>query len=255
MQRNAGLLPILFAAIAVAVPAQTGIREQPPLYRGPTLVVDGVFVTPIPGAPFTAAVLIRSEQPMADGSVEAKQTVSQIARDSRGRIRNERHLMVPESYRGTPPLLSVHLFDPATRVSYLCNPATLIARQQVVPPHEGTMDVARGAKTEDLGFVTLEGLQTKGTRFTRTVPAQASGTGKPVEVVDEFWYSEDLHMNLLERHTDLRGGVQTVGVSDIKREEPAPALFEVPEGYKIVDMTPPAGAPAARGHGVGSPTQ
>ena len=66
-------------------------------------------------------------------------------------------------------------------------------------------------------------------------------------VVDEYWYSEDLHVNLLVRHSDPRTGVQTVALSDIKREEPPPAFFEVPEGYKTVDMTPPPGAPVALG--------
>ena len=87
----------------------------------------------------------------------------------------------------------------------------------------------------------------KGIRRSLTIPAQASGTGAPVTVVDEYWYSEDLHMNLLVRHTDPRTGVQTVALSNINREEPPPAFFEVPEGYKTVDMTPPAGAPAAFG--------
>jgi len=46
-------------------------------------------------------------------------------------------------------------------------------------------------------------------------------------------------------HSDPRTGNQTVTLTDLKREEPAPEFFEVPDGYKIVDMTPPEGAPAA----------
>ena len=92
----------------------------------------------------------------------------------------------------------------------------------------------------------MNDLQARGTRVTRNIAPEASGTGNPVQVVDEFWYSEELHMNLLERHTDVRGGVQTVAITSIKREEPPPALFEVPEGYKIVDVTPPANAPVSR---------
>jgi hypothetical protein len=88
-------------------------------------------------------------------------------------------------------------------------------------------------------------MQAKGTRITRTIPGQVSGTGKPVTMVDEIWYSEDLHMNLLERHTDVRGGTQTLAILSIERKEPPAALFEVPAGYKTVDMTPPANAPIA----------
>jgi len=64
-----------------------------------------------------------------------------------------------------------------------------------------------------------------------------------VTITDEIWYSEELHMNLMEEHTDVRGGKQSVAILSIKRDEPAPSLFEVPTGYRIVDMTPPEGAP------------
>jgi hypothetical protein len=41
--------------------------------------------------------------------------------------------------------------------------------------------------------------------------------------------------------------VQTISLSNIQREEPAQEFFEVPQGYKIVDMTPPADVLAANG--------
>ena len=243
MQSIIRLLLTLLTTTSIAVLAQQ-VREQPPLYQGPVTQVQGVFVTPIAGAPFTATVVIKSEQPAADGSVTTGHGVIEIARDSTGRIRNERHMLVPESFSGTPPLLFVHTFDPATRISHTYNPLTMIDRQQVVPPPRQTVDLkAEGG--EDLGYTTLNGMQAKGTRVTRTITAQVSGTGKPVQVVDEIWYSEDLHMNLLERHTDVRGGTQTLAMLSVNRKEPAASLFEVPAGYKTVDMTPPANAPIA----------
>jgi hypothetical protein len=33
--------------------------------------------------------------------------------------------------------------------------------------------------------------------------------------------------------------VHTVKLTDIRREDPPPEFFEIPDGYKIVDMTPP----------------
>ena len=152
----------------------------------------------------------------------------------------------PTSFRGTPPLIAVHIFDPATRLSDIYNPATMISRQMKMPPPAQALRSASTSGTEKLGTTTLNGLEAKGTQVTRTIPAQFSGTGKPVQVVDEIWYSEDLHMNLLERHTDPRGGVQTVAITTFQREEPPPSLFEVPAGYKIVDMTPPGKTCRAR---------
>jgi len=243
MRLRSKLLSSVVLAAAAIVPAQQ-IREQPPSYGGPFTMVPGVFVTPISGAPFSATVVIESKQTLADGTVEKRVGQTLIARDSRGRIRNERHMLMPEGTKGMPPLIAVHVFDPATRISYIYNPATMIAREQLVPPPRPFGSGGNGT-TEDLGTSTLNGMQAKGTRTTRVVPAEVSGTGKPVTVTDEVWYSEDLHMNLMEEHTDLRGGKQTVVILSIKRDEPAASLFEVPAGYKIVDMTPPPNAPVA----------
>jgi len=66
-----------------------------------------------------------------------------------------------------------------------------------------------------------------------------------VEVDDETWYSPELHINLLVRRSDPRTGVLTIGVSGLKREEPPASMFEVPQGYKIGDVTPPPAPPAA----------
>jgi len=231
------VLLLLLAGAEVA--GAQNVREQPPLYPGAFTQIPGVFVTPVAGAPFTATVMIVSKQPTADGSVETRMTQVLIARDSRGRIRNERHALVPEGFHGMPPLLGVHIFDPATRISYMYNPATMIARQQLVPPPPSQH---ADPNSVDLGYQTLNGLQAKGSHITRVIPAEASGTGKPVTITDEVWYSEDLHMNLLEEHTDLRGGKQSVAILSIDRKEPSPSLFDVPAGYKIVDLTPPSAA-------------
>jgi hypothetical protein len=250
MQRSLVLTAALLAAGMVALPAQQ-TSNNPPLYRGTQTHVDGVFVTPVAGVPFSATVLIRSEQSMPDGTTVTRTTINLIGRDSRGRIHNERRSLVPESFRATPHLIEVHIFDLQTRMNTFYDPMTHIARQQVLPePPKAPNPRAFSnpmVKVEDLDSTNLEGFVTKGLRRSVTIPAQVSGTGAPVTVVDEYWYSEDLHLNLLVRHTDPRTGVQTVAVSNIKREEPPPAFFEVPEGYKIVDMTPPPGAPAALG--------
>jgi hypothetical protein len=230
------LLLFLFPAVFSA--AQQA-REQPPLYPGTFTQVPGVFVTPIPGVPFSATVMLVSKQPTADGSVETRMTQVLIARDSRGRIRNERHALVPEEFHGMPPLVGVHIFDPATRISYMYNPATMVARERIIPPPPQRQANPNGV---DLGYQTLNGLQARGSRITRVIPAEASGTGKPVTITDETWYSEDLHMNLLEEHADPRGGKQSLAILSIERTEPSPSLFDVPAGYKIVDLTPPAAA-------------
>lgn len=72
-----------------------------------------------------------------------------------------------------------------------------------------------------------------GTRDTQTIPAEANG-GKEIAVVDEYWYSEDLRLNMLAIHKDPRTGEQTTIVTQVDRNEPDPAIFEIPSGYKII---------------------
>jgi hypothetical protein len=151
-----------------------------------------------------------------------------------------------------PPLVEVHLYDPQTGVQTVYEPATHIARRQLRPEPRQVNNPSNPAnpfvKVEDLGISTIDNIEVKGTRRTVTIPAQANGTGADLTVVDEYWYSEDLHLNLLLRHSDPRTGEQTITLSDIKREEPAQEFFEVPQDYKIVDMTPPEGAPVLHGN-------
>jgi hypothetical protein len=225
---------------AVAGPASSPVYSQdlpdlsPPPYRGVTAVVDGIFVTPVPGAPLTAVVEVESTQVLADGSALSKKSFANIARDSQGRIYNERRQLVSPSYTGQPPILSFHIFDPETRLSIFVNPATRIARQFTLsqptprPPTNG----------EDLGNQVMENVLAHGIRVTRTVPAAVSGTGKPVIVTDEYWYSDELHLNMLVKHDDPRTGQQTVSVTRLSRAEPDESMFKVPAGFKIVDETP-----------------
>ncbi len=50
-------------------------------------------------------------------------------------------------------------------------------------------------------------------------------------ITDEYWYSEDLRINLALKHNDPRTGGVTMTVTGINRSEPDPARFEIPAGY------------------------
>jgi hypothetical protein len=68
-------------------------------------------------------------QTLRDGSSFQRKTQALIAHDSSGRIRNERHEVLPASSTRKPVLLSVHLYDPDTQLSTLLNPSTHVVRQ------------------------------------------------------------------------------------------------------------------------------
>ena len=110
--------------------------STPPPYRGVEQHIAGVFVTPVPNVPFTATVEVESSQVLPDGSTEQKKTFNNIARDSAGRIYNERRTLVPSSFNGTPRIVSMHLYDPQNRLSTFMDPSTHIARESVLPKPE-----------------------------------------------------------------------------------------------------------------------
>jgi hypothetical protein len=237
----------LLAAGIVAAPAQQAANGAPALYRNTYTHLGGVFVTPVAGVPFSATVTIENQKPLPDGSMETLHTINLIGRDNRGRIHGENRRMEAESFQGMPPLMQVHIFNPETRLNTNYDLGTHIARQQVLPEPRSNPSQANSpnplVQMKDLGTAIIDHIEVKGTLRTLTIPAEANATGAALTVVDEYWYSEDLNENLLLRHSDPRTGVQTITLSKIKREAPPEEFFEVPEGYRIVDMTPVAPAP------------
>jgi hypothetical protein len=101
------VLSFLFATLSFAQNQQ----QMPRDYRGVQTIIPGIFVTPVPNAPFSATVDILSHENLPDGSVNTSTTIAHIARSSSGRIYNERRQIVPTNYNGEPPLLSAHIYD------------------------------------------------------------------------------------------------------------------------------------------------
>ena len=71
-----------------------------------------------------------------------------------------------------------------------------------------------------------------GVRETQTMLAENGGTGTEIVITDEYWYSEDLRINLIIKHSDPRTGGVTMTVAQVIRTEPDSARFEIPDGYK-----------------------
>jgi hypothetical protein len=99
-------------------------------------------------------------------------------------------------------------------------------------------------KSESLGKETIAGFSADGTRATTTIPANAIGNERPLDIVREQWYSSDLQIVLRSKRTDPMFGDTAYEVTKIDRAEPAPSLFEVPSDYKVVKMPAPPPLPA-----------
>ncbi len=106
------------------------------------------------------------------------------------------------------------------------------------------------SKTEELGSRDFDGVSADGKKTVTTIPAGAIGNERPIEIVYERWYSDELQLTVFSRHNDPRFGEQTYRLTNLVRTEPDPALFAVPSGYKVVTgptnlfrLAPPPGAP------------
>src|ERR1043166_9152572 len=102
------------------------------------------------------------------------------------------------------------------------------------------------AVKEDLGKQNIEGVEAQGTRVTITIPAGEIGNERPIEIVNERWYSTELQMDVMTRHSDPRTGETTYRLTNINRSEPSKSLFEVPSDYTVSEglKVLPAIAPA-----------
>ena len=113
---------------------------------------------------------------------------------------------------------------------------------------------------EDLGQQVIEGVLATGTRMTTTIPAGSIGNEQPILVVSEQWFSPDLKVLVMTKHSDPRSGENTYRLTNITQTEPARSLFEVPADYTLKDsvirrqspMLPQALRSSVRGRGFSS---
>jgi hypothetical protein len=213
-----------------------------------------IFLTPVPNAPFSAVVEVQRTRIRSDGSVFNLKSIRSLARDGIGRIHNESRTFIPAASTSTPEIEHIHLYDPRTRISTELDARTqtFYARTMNHPPSTVPPTVRFGspsgtgvpqnefAKEEDLGSQEIEGVLARGVRETQIVPAGGDETGKEITITDEYWYSDELRINVVIKHSDPRSGTTTLTVTHITRGEPDPALFEMPGGYTRAGAVQPA---------------
>lgn len=102
----------------------------------------------------------------------------------------------------------------------------------------GDMKWSSKATTKDLGTKEIEGVKAQGKLRSYEIPAGEIGNRNPIVVSTESWYSPELQVTLLSRHSDPRSGERVYRVEHLKREEPAPALFAVPSDYTLKEVMP-----------------
>jgi hypothetical protein len=213
----------------------------------------------VTGAPYSAVAVTENKQTLADGNVIDRQVQSNVYRDAQGRTRREAALT------GVGPLAAsgaarsmIMIHDPVSSTAYVLHTDTKVAEQLALPPRRPKdpetlqnkfdahfqKDLADGTlKKEDLGTQVINGITTKGVRYTRVIPAGQIGNAAAINIVNEQWYSADLQLIVKSVRTDPRMGQITYTLTNIQRIEPAASLFTVPSDYTVKQ------APAHGRHG------
>jgi hypothetical protein len=88
---------------------------------------------------------------------------------------------------------------------------------------------------EELGSQMVEGVMATGTRTTTVIDAGVIGNAQPIRIVSEQWFSPDLKVLVMTKHSDPRTGETTYRLTNVAQAEPAHVLFEVPADYTLKD--------------------
>lgn len=115
----------------------------------------------------------------------------------------------------------------------------------VVTSDGGVVSVRRSegqanGNVETLPDQVIEGLTVHGKRTTATIAAGTMGNDQPIVMTTETWYSPDLQMVVLSKHSDPRIGDTVTALTGVSRAEPAASLFQVPAGYTIKESEQPS---------------
>jgi len=230
---------------------------------GVTETLESIVIPPKAGAPFTLTLETEWVKTLYDGGTITSVNQRRIARDSSGRIYQERWFLVPKNGKIESKMTTVQIADPNAHTLYNCfmlqqpkqcilsgyAPSTAAVYKEASPPPGELNDGAGTAMHEDLGKQSIDGLETTGTRDSVIYNPGVFGNDRKVSVEHEFWYSAHLGINLLSIRSDPRFGKQTFRATNVILAEPDPKLFELPEGFTVQDRRtspsmPPSVAPS-----------
>lgn len=245
-----GILPLLFAA--ATLPAQTGGPPPPGgphgfhMERGPGGPGFGMHKV-VTGAPFSADVTDTVNQTLSDGNTIQHTTTGHVARDAQGRTYTQ-HTINGGPLAQNGPTTITFISDPVAGYSYVLDPNTKTAMRRALKPppsganadpetrgpRHGPADAANRVES-DLGTQSINGVNATGKSITHTIPAGQMGNAKPIVSTSETWYSSDLQIPVLAKHSDPRSGQSVYALTNIQRGDPPASLFQVPSDYTIKD--------------------
>ena len=172
------LAAVLLALIPVAF-SEAHPTQRPP-DGGTREVLVSILIPSLPNAPFSAIVSTESIRQLADGTTITLKNRRAIARDSAGRIFQERRLLVPDMANTSRQSRSLKSAIPLLTTSIFVYPGKTYARRKLLPrlllcrPEcDESQKVRRQPLTECRPSSPSYGLDTIGTRETSVIEAVA----------------------------------------------------------------------------------
>jgi TonB family protein len=237
---------------------------------------SNIFLPPVANAPFTGVIVVERTNVSRDGGPALQlKTTREVARDSQGRVYDVSRQLVPASQSGAAPIIRIQIYDPQTgsytylypeRKIYVTgtvdHPPAATPWDLVGSPAGNSVPLNQSTKREDLGTHSIGGVSAHGVREIQTThttptmwrnscgPRPASTMGIEIVRTHEYWYSDDLHMQVVVKHNDPSTGSATITLTQVKRGEPDSSLFQIPDGYKWFATSYAAGDPHSAPTGV-----
>ncbi|HET9401312.1 MAG TPA: hypothetical protein VFO34_10200 [Candidatus Acidoferrales bacterium] len=260
----------IFMAVALGafLSAAAGAQTDKKMVQPQTTITR----VPVTDAPYCGQEIFEHTQKLSDGTNIDRKLTTSVCRDAQGRERreNDSTITITDPVEGA----SYHI-DKASHTATRSPMGVLKIAVDKTPAGSATLNIVTGNVTviplndggargmvdgataaasgspgarggrgssmdqdvESLGVKMMEGLMVEGSRTTRVIPSGQIGNDRPIESVYENWYSKDLHVTVLRRVTDPMNGNTLNQLTDIQRSTPNPALFSVPPGYAVRDLT------------------
>jgi hypothetical protein len=246
----------LAASLALILPERIAAQNPADALHAPDgnsySRIVSIFIAPMTNAPFSATVNTEWARQTGDGAAVTVKNHRLVARDSQGRIFEERRRFVPADSDSPSLVFQIEFSDPVRHTKYICFPANKVCdlysysaplsqpTQPVGPIGDGKRYLSRG----DLGKGEMSGIETIGTRETISTNPGVVGNDREVSLTKEFWYSPKLGVNLMVKRMDPLQGTQVFTVTDISLSEPDARVFVVPANYRVKDQRDAPPAPA-----------
>lgn len=125
--------------------------------------------------------------------------------------------------------------DVQIRIAQVAGPQAAARVAPVLAGALGDHKWAGKAETKDLGTREFNGVKATGVQRSYEIPAGEIGNRSPIVVSTETWTSPELQAVVYQKRSDPRSGEFVYRAENLKREEPAAALFTVPSNYTVKD--------------------